>query len=151
MEAKYNYQVRVTGILIENGELLIVKQKLSEKRLWSLPGGRLEQNETIGQAIIRGMMEETGLNVKILKLLYLCDVPGMRPIIHLSFLLKKVNGEITMPSNEYDENPITDVRFVNINELGLYGFSQEFIQRIENGFPDAGNYVGSKNNIGLGI
>lgn len=34
-------QVRVTGILIEKENLLIVKQKVSDRN-WSLPGGRVE-------------------------------------------------------------------------------------------------------------
>lgn len=40
-----NFQIRVTGILIHQGKILIVKQKLSDKRLWSLPGGRLEHDD----------------------------------------------------------------------------------------------------------
>lgn len=56
-----------------------------------------------------------------------------------------------MPTNEFDTNPIHDVRFVPISELAQYGFSEKFIQVLERGFPDAGNYVGDKVNIGLGI
>ena len=44
---KYDFQIRVTGVLVENGAILLVKQRLSKDRAWSLPGGRLEQGETI--------------------------------------------------------------------------------------------------------
>jgi len=39
-------QVRVTGILIEKENLLIVKQKVSDRN-WSLPGGRVEGGRNV--------------------------------------------------------------------------------------------------------
>ena len=39
MMDSYFMQVRVTGVLVENDELLIVNQVLSDERSWSLPGG----------------------------------------------------------------------------------------------------------------
>ena len=43
------------------------------------------------------------------------------------------------------------MKFVPISELVQYGFSENFIQVIKDGFSNAGNYVGDKINIGLGI
>ena len=37
------FTIRVTGILIENNEILLVKQRLSDKRNWSLPGGKFNE------------------------------------------------------------------------------------------------------------
>jgi len=152
MNQNYIFNIRITGILIENNEILLVQQKLSDKRKWSLPGGRLERGETLSQGLIREMKEETGLDVEILRMLYLCDVAtSSNTLLHITFLLKKRSGEIELPSNEFDENPIHDVKFVPISELVQYGFSEKFIQVIKDGFPNAGNYVGDKINIGLGI
>ena len=33
--SKYDFNVRVTGVLVENNKILLVKQKVSEKRNWS--------------------------------------------------------------------------------------------------------------------
>lgn len=152
MKQEYIFNVRLTGILIENNEILLVQQKLSDKRNWSLPGGRLERGETLSQGLIREMKEETGLDVEIIRMLYLCDVStSFNTILHISFLLKRVGGDIELPSNKFDENPIHDVRFVPVSKLSQYGFSEKFIQIIEEGFPNAGNYVGDKVNIGLDI
>ncbi|EMY4796573.1 NUDIX hydrolase [Bacillus pacificus] len=142
-------QVRVTGILIEDEKVLLVKQKVANRN-WSLPGGRVENSETLEVAMIREMREETGLEVKIKKLLYVCDKPDVRPsLLHITFLLERIEGEITLPSNEFDHNPIHDVQMVPINELSHYGFSETFIKLVNEGFANAGNYQGLKQNVGL--
>lgn len=148
---KYDFNIRVTGILIEDEKILLVKQKVSDKRNWSLPGGKLEQGETIEQGIIREMKEETGLDVEIIRLLYLCDVSASNnTLLHISFLLKRVAGNIELPTNEFESNPIYDVEFIPISDLLDYGFSEKFLKLAENKFLDAGIYAGDKLNIGLG-
>ncbi|WP_405452324.1 NUDIX domain-containing protein [Paenibacillus sp. HJGM_3] len=143
-------RVRVTGLLIENEEILLVKQKVTSERMWSLPGGKLERGESLADGIAREMREETGLEVKVERLLYVCELPEADPsVVHLTFLLEKVSGHLTLPSNEYETTPINDIRMVPIHDLGAYGFSQRFIDLIVAGFPEAGSYQGHKRNIGL--
>jgi len=143
-------QVRVTGILIEEGRLLLVKQKVSSDREWSLPGGRVEQGETLEEAVTREIEEETGLSTKVIKLLYLCDKPDASPsLLHITFLLQRTGGELRLPSNEFDRNPIHDVLMAPIGELDRYGFSRLFMELVQSNFPDSGSYKGLKSNIGL--
>lgn len=145
-----SFQIRVTGILIERNKILIVKQRVTPGRAWSLPGGRLENGETLEQGVVREVLEETGLNANVVKLLYLCDMPDASPpILHISFLLERESGKITLPTNVYDSNPILDVRMVYIKELTNYGFSEKFKDIVLNEFPNCGSYVGLKENIGL--
>lgn len=152
MNPDYIFNIRVTGILVENNELLIVKQKLSDSRSWSLPGGRLERGETLEQGLKREFKEETGLDIEIIRFLYICDVgSSSNTILHISFLVRRTGGEITLPTNEFDENPIHDVRFAAIEKLTEYGFSEQFAERVRQGFPQSGNYMGDKSNIGLEI
>jgi len=146
------YKVRATGVLIENNRLLLVNQKLSNNKNWSLPGGRVEPGETLEQALIREMKEETGLDVELIRMLYVCDVEASgNMVLHITFLTKRIGGEITLPTNEFDENPIHDVRFIPIDELTEYGISKKFVEIIKNDFPSHGNYMGDKSNIGLGV
>jgi len=152
MSPDYSFQIRVTGILIEEEQLLLVKQKLSEKRSWSLPSGRLERGETLQEGLIREMKEETGLDVQIVRMLYVCDVASSgNKILHITFELKRAGGALTLPTNEFDDNPIHDVQFVPVNKLTEHGFSETFVQLIHDGFPHAGSYMGDKAKIGLGI
>jgi ADP-ribose pyrophosphatase YjhB (NUDIX family) len=147
---KYNFQIRVTGILIENKKILLVKQKIEPSREWSLPGGRVDAGEQLEEAINRELFEETGLITKVEKLLYICDKTDCKPpILHITFLLKKMSGEITLPTNEFDDNPISDVKYVDFSSLIDLGFSKKFVIIVKNGFPNAGSYMGFKENIGL--
>jgi 8-oxo-dGTP pyrophosphatase MutT (NUDIX family) len=58
-------KVRVTGILVENKRILLLEQKVTDSRQWSLPGGALEVGETMEQCMIREMKEETGLDIVV--------------------------------------------------------------------------------------
>lgn len=148
---EYAFQVRVTGVLIEDGKLLLVRQRLSKSRNWSLPGGRLEQGETLAQGLAREMEEETGLQVRVAEMLYLCDAAQSgHTLLHITFRIERTGGALRLPDNTHDANPISDVRFVPLDQLTGYGFSEKFQALAQAGFPGTG-YAGDKTAIGLGL
>jgi 8-oxo-dGTP diphosphatase len=59
------------GALIFNRDkiLLVERGKEPLKGYWSLPGGVLETGETLEQGVVREVREETGLEVKPVKVL----------------------------------------------------------------------------------
>jgi mutator protein MutT len=59
------------GALIFNRDKILLVERGREplKGYWSLPGGVLETGETLEQGVIREVREETGLEVKPLKVL----------------------------------------------------------------------------------
>lgn len=142
------HQVRVTGVLIDDGQLLLVRQKVDQDRGWSLPGGRVELGETLQDALVREMKEETGLDVSIQRLLYVAD-KNEDNVVHITFELEREGGDIQFPTNEFEANPISDVKFVEISELEQYGFSARWQELTKNRFRNAPAYVGHKRNIGL--
>ena len=50
MREDATFKVRVTGILLENDRILLVRQRISVRREWSLPGGTVELGETLTEA-----------------------------------------------------------------------------------------------------
>jgi len=61
----------VNAIIINGqGKILILKRSFAEKYcagFWDLPGGRVESSETLRQAAIREVKEESGLRTKLEK------------------------------------------------------------------------------------
>ncbi len=137
--------VRPTGILIEGGKILLIKQKLNEQQNWSLPGGALEYGETIEQCLIREMKEETGINIVVKDLLYICDRfrTLKHHIVDISFLVERTDGKIELKSfSDKDGEVLCKIKMVSIEDILGYGFSDKFLYLIKNGFPKRGSYQG---------
>src|SRR5690625_4889710 len=142
---------RVTGLLVEDGQVLLLDQDTDGPRRWSLPGGRLEEGETLGRALVREIREETGIDVEVGRLLYVCDhiVPekGVH-VVHTTFEVHRVGGTLGDIAAGIDTRPIRGVEFVKTAELCQLGFSERFARLVEDGFPGAGSYMGPKSAIG---
>ncbi len=67
----------VAGI-IRNGQGEILLQRRSDNGLWGLPGGSVEIGETVGQAIVREVEEETGLRVEVERLIGVYSDPALQ-------------------------------------------------------------------------
>jgi len=67
------HQVGIGALVLnEEGQMLVVQEKsgpASEFKLWKMPTGLLDPGEDIGMAAQRELMEETGLDSKIVKIL----------------------------------------------------------------------------------
>ena len=62
----------------EQGRLLMIKRGHEPGAgLWSIPGGRIEPGETDTEALVREMLEETGLTVQVGRLLGTVRRPGL--------------------------------------------------------------------------
>ncbi len=61
---RQGYSVGVGGILVRDRTVLFVRQMGSPlKGKWTLPGGYVEREETLDEAVVREVFEETGLVV----------------------------------------------------------------------------------------
>ncbi|MDQ1288262.1 MAG: hypothetical protein QG622_1827 [Actinomycetota bacterium] len=140
-------KVRVTGVVIDNGELLLLDQDTDTGRSFSLPGGKVDPGETLHAALVREMREETGLDVEVGRLLYICDHPTA-DVLHIT-LEAHVRGGTLGPATGSDTQPIRGVRYVPLEQLPDHGFTTRFRDLAATGFPNAGSYQGLKTNIGL--
>ncbi|MEU9403123.1 NUDIX hydrolase [Streptomyces sp. NPDC048242] len=139
---------RVTGVVIEDDAILLLDQDTEGARSWSLPGGKVENGETLEEALVREMREETGVEVEVGRLLYVCDVTSAH-VVHITFEARRVGGRVGAVTEGADTRPIRQVEFVPLDRLPELGFSQKFSKLCREGFPGAGSYMGPKSAIGL--
>jgi 8-oxo-dGTP diphosphatase len=121
--------VGVGGVVIEEGKALLIRRG-SEPLLgeWSIPGGTLELGETLEEGVARELLEETGLEVRVLELIEVFDRiyvestaggdgakkgPRFHYVI-VDYLCERVGGTAVAGSD------VTDVAFAGEEELGKY-------------------------------
>lgn len=112
--------VAVTAVVTnDQGELLL--QKRTDNDLWGLPGGAMNIGESIGQAVIREVKEETALDVEPTGVVGIYSDPGhviayadgeVRQEFSICFTARIVGGQLAVGDQES-----TEVRFVRPSEV----------------------------------
>ncbi|RIW13154.1 NUDIX hydrolase [Algoriphagus lacus] len=124
IEAKFGHQLRmrVNGILIEEDRLLMVKHRMGNGRiLWSVPGGGMNFGSSASENLEREFLEETGLEVKIEKYLFVHEF--LKPPLHAMehfFLVKRTGGNVSLgkdPELSGENQILEEIAWIGINDL----------------------------------
>ena len=89
-------RIRVGAICCENNSLLLVEHEKDNKRYWLLPGGGMQVGETMKDALVREVMEETSIEIRVNDLLGVCESISpdkTRHIVHLLYEVVRIGGE----------------------------------------------------------
>lgn len=91
-------KLTVDGIIIKNDSILLIKRKnYPFEGKWALPGGFVEYGETTEEAVIREILEETGLETKINRLSGVYSDPNRDPrghTISVVYILDVLGGNV---------------------------------------------------------
>ncbi|MEK3912694.1 NUDIX hydrolase [Paenibacillus sp. FSL H7-0331] len=109
-------RVDVASALIynEQGQLLVVNNMKGNATYWSPPGGAVEQGETLEQAVIREVKEETGYDIAIAGLSSIREIwftDAGHHVLIVSFFAKITGGDMLIQD---PDNDITEVRWVDL-------------------------------------
>lgn len=66
--------------IIQDGGGAILLQRRSDNGLWGLPGGSVEIGESVQDAIVREVREETGLTVEVVRLIGVYSDPRFQVV-----------------------------------------------------------------------
>ena len=92
---------RACAAILIGDKILMVCHQTASRTYWTFPGGGVEEGETLEQAVVREVKEETGLDVKPIRLLfeenygagisycYLAELIGKYTELTLEFLPKE--------------------------------------------------------------
>lgn len=100
------FEIGVGGLVVnKNREVLMVRHTYGEfKGQWLLPGGHPELNETLEEAVLREVSEETGIQAKVKGLVAVRQklfTPAHQEI-YIVFLLDHLSGEPRSDGGEND-------------------------------------------------
>jgi len=120
----------VFGYKDKSLQVLLIKRKIAPfKDCWALPGGLVEEGESLEQAVIRELKEETNVTINYLEQLYTFGEPDRDPrnrvvsIAHFA-LVKPQNHSIKADTDAkevawFDINNLPELAFDHINILNI--------------------------------
>ena len=118
-------KVTVDGAILKENKILLVKRKNNPfKNMWALPGGFVEYNEKVEDAVVREVLEETGLNTKIIDLIGIYSDPDRDPrghVITAVYLLKIEKGSVK------GGDDAIEAKFFDIGDLPDLSFDHNII------------------------
>ena len=142
--------VGVGGVVIEGGRALLIRRGSEPLRgQWSIPGGTLELGESLERGVARELLEETGLEVRVLELIEVFDriyegdnaaaggglektgLEKKGPKYHfviVDYLCERIRGEAVAGSD------VTQVAFAREDELDGYGLTETATRIVRKAF-----------------
>ena len=135
--------VGVGGVVIDDGRTLLIRRGSEPLRgQWSIPGGTLELGESLEEGVARELLEETGLEVRVLDLIEVFDRiftepdaggggTPQRPKFHyviVDYLCERISGE-PRPGSD-----VTDVAFATEEELAKFQLTTTAIRVLRKAF-----------------
>jgi len=86
-------------IIVESGKVLLTKRE--DLEVWCLPGGRVDEGESLAETAVREAREETGLEVEITRLVGLYSEIGSWSDWHIAgFAGRAVGGNLQSQVDE---------------------------------------------------
>lgn len=108
-----------SAILLDESKQRVLLTRRRDNGQWCLPGGRVDAGESVAEAVVREVLEETGLHVRVRRLTGVYSDPNQLIVypdgnrvhmIVLAFLVEHVSGQAELSEET------TEVRFTPIEE-----------------------------------
>jgi len=118
--------------IFQDDQILLTKREDFE--VWCLPGGGVEDNESLAQAAIREAKEETGLDVQLTRLVGTYSRSFGASVIHsILFAATAIGGTLSPQPDE-----VIDMRFFKRDEVADLLLIADHAQRIADAFAGIG-------------
>ncbi|MFT5365555.1 MAG: 8-oxo-dGTP diphosphatase [Candidatus Latescibacterota bacterium] len=124
-----------TVAILKENKILLTKREDFE--VWCVPGGAVDKGESIPQAAIREAKEETGLTIRLTRMVGLYGRPYNNQVIHsILFAAEPISGDLKTQADE-----VIDIGYFTLKEaLNLQLFA-DHAQRITDALNGVGGSV----------
>ena len=110
-------RLRVCGLCWNEASLLLIMHGMGSNDFWAPPGGGVEYQETVEDALKREFLEETGLEVEVGKFVFGCEfIKNPLHAVELFFEVKKVAG-VLKSGNDPELQIIEKAQFLSWEEI----------------------------------
>jgi 8-oxo-dGTP diphosphatase len=124
----------VAAAILDNDKILIIQRSSQENLypdMWELPSGKREELEDTNKALIREVLEETGLKVEIIKILSVFDYQinkgiEIRDATQINYLVKIIGNKKIKLSADHK-----NYSWVGLEDISKYDITKETINVIK--------------------
>lgn len=110
-------RIRVSGVFEQVGEILCMKYIYGGKEVFSLPGGGVDQDTPLQQAIVSEWREELGVKLDIGDIILIGEAPATKrhpQTLHIVFEALEIRGT---PKIRSDKTHSLDIAWVPVAKL----------------------------------
>ena len=128
--------VGVGGVVIRDGRVLLIRRARPPLQgEWSIPGGGLDVGETIAEGVRRELIEETGIDVRVLEHIetferIMLDEEGrvQYHYVILDYLCEAIGGELRAGGD------VSDAAWVTEDEIKAYCLRETALRVVAKAF-----------------
>ncbi len=116
-------------VIVEDGKVLLIKREDFE--VWALPGGGVDEEESLAETAVREAYEETGLKVELTHLIGIYSEIGGWSDWHIaSFAAKVIDGKLNAQLDE-----VLELRYFPMDGLpkDMFWWHRQHIKDLQNG------------------
>lgn len=110
LQAKFTIGISAV-VLNDDDHVLLLRHRFRGTQGWELPGGYVNRDEALEDALCRELREETGYVIRVIAIT--AAEIGERFHVDIAYVARVVGGQLAV-----DEREILDARFFPHSELG---------------------------------